>query len=99
MADVDVDRLNLDRFENSSFHEGSVTKDFRHVTLKLGTWQGGTADLLSRVAPRLFVHADVRPRAEHCEEIFRIQTMGLVKRLRHTRAHARSLSGFPAGLI
>jgi len=97
VADVYVERLNLERLGNSSFREGIAAKDFRRITLKLGTWQGGTADLLRRVDPRPFVPSDARRRAEHCEEIFRIQTVGLVKRLRHTRTRSIVL-GLSGGL-
>ena len=83
VADIDIGRLNHERLQNSSFRESSVPKDFRRIPLKLAPWPE-TADLLRKVDPRPFVPADPLRRAEHCEEIFRIQAAGLAKRLRHT---------------
>jgi NAD+ synthase (glutamine-hydrolysing) len=47
------------------------------------------------IDPHPFVPADLKRRAEHCDEIFRIQTAGLTKRLRHTgcRTLVLGLSG------
>ncbi|QJE96970.1 NAD(+) synthase [Luteolibacter luteus] len=95
VADIDVGKLHHERLVSSSYRE-STTRSFRRVELHLKPWRekGG---LLRRVDPRPFVPADPQRRTEHCEEIFRIQTVGLAKRLRHTKCKGIVL-GLSGGL-
>ncbi len=94
VVDIDIGRLQHERLTNSSFRDVTETPAFRHLEIALPEWKpvGG---LLRTIDPRPFVPADPQRRAEHCEEIFRIQTAGLAKRLRHTgcRSLVLGLSG------
>ena len=95
VADIDVGKLRHERLVSSSYRESS-TRPFRRIALHLQPWtdKGG---LLRKVNPRPFVPADRLRRTEHCEEIFRIQTVGLAKRLRHTKCQGLVL-GLSGGL-
>ncbi len=98
VADVDVQRLVHERLHNSTFSASRTACSFRTVPFTLpGEWSAGAETTLLR--PQLsrtpFVPADAERRAEHCQEIFSIQSTGLAKRLKHTgvRTVAIGISG------
>jgi NAD+ synthase (glutamine-hydrolysing) len=96
VADLDLDRLNQERANNSSFRQAIPERTFRHAPLSLSPWtpasfQRGDLDAYP------FVPGDPARRAENCREIFALQTTALAKRLRHTGVKAITL-GLSGGL-
>ncbi len=90
IADLDLERLTLERIKNSSFAAVNLAAD-KHIgeawielppAPKLG--RKSSAKLLRPNPPRPFVPDDPAQRAARCEEIFQIQSTGLATRLRHT---------------
>lgn len=85
LADVDVQHLAQERLRSSSFSAALPGRTFRRVAFTLG---GGAAacdaGLLRPLSPTPFIPSDPGQRAASCREIFRIQTTGLMRRLRHT---------------
>lgn len=82
IADIDIQRLQNDRFKNTSFMEASPLKSFRKISFILAC--KGQEDLKRWLDPHPFVPSDVGARDRRCGEIFAIQTAGLAKRLAHT---------------
>ncbi len=83
VADIDLDRLQHDRFAANSFHDGQRgMKPFRRRRFHV---EGlGAAGKLERfVDPHPFVPSDPATLTERCEEIFATQVAGLAKRLDH----------------
>ncbi|MCD8053487.1 MAG: NAD(+) synthase [Lachnospiraceae bacterium] len=79
-GDLDIDKLVSERRRNTCF--GPVD-DERHETITFSL--NVTETKLTRTFPQTpFVPGGQRDRAERCEEILSIQSMGLVKRLAHT---------------
>lgn len=99
VADVDVQRLVLERVKNNAFGAALVPRPFRTVRFSLPGEPPAEAGSLIR--PQLvrtpFVPADPERRALHCREIFNIQATGLARRLRHTGAQRVTL-GVSGGL-
>ena len=82
IADVDVERLSNERLCNNSF---AFSMPDRRCDLLPVTLSNGLAGDLKRPVPRSpFVPAAEAERNAHCQEIFAIQTTGLMKRLMHT---------------
>ena len=92
-ADVDVQRLNLERCKNNSFGAARAVRAFRRIPCAMRAWAG--QELQRTVVSNPFVPADSADRSERCEEIFEIQTTALARRLRHTgsRSVVIGLSG------
>ncbi len=87
VADVDVQRLLGERLRSNTYSAAQPVREYRKVLFALpGVDRVDPAAPLIR--PQLsrmpFVPADAERRAEHCREIFNIQSIGLAKRLRHT---------------
>lgn len=87
VVDIDVQRLQHERWRNSTFAAGAAGRAFRVIPFTLpGEW--GALHPATLLRPGLhrapFVPADPARRAEHCREILDIQATGLAKRLRHT---------------
>ncbi len=80
-ADVDLQRLQHERLNNSSFG-ADATPSLRRVNFVLGEW--AHARMLRPIARMPFVPADPTQRARNCAEVFNIQATGLAKRLKHT---------------
>jgi len=90
-SEIDVERLEIDRRKNPLFD----TED-SHVCIPFHVRE--TETQLSRfVDPAPFVPADDEARRKHCEDVFRIQAMGLKKRMEHTGA-ATAVIGISGGL-
>ena len=82
VADIDVQRLVHERLRNNSYAASMTDQDFLLVPVEVTERQAD--DLLRPIAKTPFVPADFAERQERCEEIFAIQTTGLMKRLMHT---------------
>lgn len=98
VADVDVDRLAVERARQTSFADsvGLLPSPYREVTVvPMPARERG--DLRRRLDPHPFVPSDPGRRDERCLEIFQIQTAGLAKRLEHTRL-SRVVLGLSGGL-
>lgn len=85
-ADIDIARLNHERHCNSSFSAARHQTKYRAIAVSLPQTKQKLGPLLRPNPPLPFVPSDPRVRAETCREIFSIQSIGLAKRLRHTKA-------------
>ena len=95
-ADVDVERLNMQRLSEGSFQDF----DSRATIARAATLEGLHAcDALQYrfVSPTPFVPGNMETRDASCTEIFNIQCAGLAKRLEATRSK-RALIGLSGGL-
>lgn len=92
-ADIDVQRLNLERRRNNSFAAAHTPRSFRRLSIEVRGWDNPVLE--REVVCHPFVPADSANRAERCEEIFALQTTALAKRLRHigSRCAVVGLSG------
>lgn len=98
VADLDLARLQQERARNSSFSQAQGPARTRAVRFVLSHTGAAAAPLLNRPLPRTpFVPTDAARRADHCREIFNIQTVGLAKRLHHLGARQVVL-GISGGL-
>jgi NAD+ synthase (glutamine-hydrolysing) len=99
-TDVDLQKLIGERVRNSAFSCASAQRAYRQVEFTLPRMSGGDGirrKVLYPVSPRPFVPADDTRRAAHCREVFEIQSTGLARRLRHTRART-AVVGVSGGL-
>ena len=95
-ADVDVERLNMQRLSEGSFQDF----DSRAIIARAATLEGLRAcDTLQYrfVSPTPFVPGCIETRDINCTEIFNIQCAGLAKRLEATRSK-RAVIGLSGGL-
>jgi NAD+ synthase (glutamine-hydrolysing) len=95
IADVDVERLTNERLRNNSFAQSVPDREYEILPLSVSN---GLAARLLRPVPRTpFVPASESERQARCQEIFAIQTTGLMKRLRHTGSQ-KVVVGISGGL-
>ena len=103
-ADVDVQRLNMQRLSEGSFQDFDATSYYVHaahfnvlpVTAK--NRENPAEGLKYRyVAPMPFVPSSLETRDANCQEIFNIQCAGLAKRLESSYAK-RAVLGVSGGL-
>ena len=95
-ADVDVERLNMQRLSEGSFQDF----DSRAIIARAATLDGLRAcDTLQYryVSPAPFVPGNIETRDTSCTEIFNIQCAGLAKRLEAT-CSKRAVIGLSGGL-
>lgn len=95
-ADVDVERLNMQRLSEGSFQDF----DSRAIIARAATLDclRGCDTLQYRyVSPTPFVPGNIETRDTSCTEIFNIQCAGLAKRLEATRSK-RAVIGLSGGL-
>ncbi|MCI6710827.1 MAG: NAD(+) synthase [Anaerovoracaceae bacterium] len=100
-GDIDYERIKFERSLDHSLEECTS----RYTDRELYTYVyidplrvlNSEEKLIRRFAPNPFVPADRRTVDERCEEIFRIQTAGLAKRLEHARAKT-AVVGISGGL-
>jgi len=95
-ADVDVERLNMQRLSEGSFQDF----DSRAIIARAAILDGLRAcDTLQYryVSPTPFVPGNIETRDINCTEIFNIQCAGLAKRLDATRSK-RAVIGLSGGL-
>ncbi|WP_329886947.1 NAD(+) synthase [Pseudoramibacter faecis] len=79
VADVDVEALVHDRQTQSSFADAGPAKPYRRVAFCCQE----AKDWRRPVNPAPFVPADPAKRTARCEEIFAIQSVGLMSRIHH----------------
>ncbi|MBX9685067.1 MAG: NAD(+) synthase [Candidatus Obscuribacterales bacterium] len=80
-ADIDLDRLKIDRLRANSFGAGKMAgNEFRRVSFKVGS-RAAAEQLAREIEAHPFVPRGKERLAERCEEIFNIQVAGLAKRL------------------
>ncbi|MGM9804021.1 MAG: NAD(+) synthase [Muribaculaceae bacterium] len=90
IADFDLERINNERLHNSSYSDSMLDfkRSYREVHLNFNTTsQIGT--LYRDIEKNPFVPADDAMLHRRCEEIFNIQTEGLMRRLQFT--HVKSI--------
>jgi NAD+ synthase (glutamine-hydrolysing) len=96
VADVDLQRLQHERFKSAAFRDDEARPVFRRIGFTLGqTFAGG--ELLHPLSAHPFVPPAGADRRAVCEEIFAIQATGLARRLRQTKSKAVVL-GLSGGL-
>ena len=96
VADVDLQRLEFERRRNTSFRQAEAAPELTVIEMEVP--EGLRAAALDRdIDPMPFVPRDERRRSERCEEVFRIQSHGLARRLRHTRCQ-KAVIGISGGL-
>jgi len=94
-ADIDYERLNIERTLNNSF--SSSTPDAYFHTSYITHISSNTPELKRRYEKTPFVPAQKEIRADTCKTIFNIQTQGLAKRLRHINSNSLTI-GVSGGL-
>jgi NAD+ synthase (glutamine-hydrolysing) len=82
IADIDIQRLVHERLRNNSYAASQADQEFLLVPVEVA--ERPADKLLRPLARTPFVPVDVAERQARCEEIFAIQTTGLMKRLMHT---------------
>lgn len=93
-SEIDMERLVSERRRMSTFAAGSRSKDY----LRFSFFIDKSDTTLSRfVDPAPFVPGNKGKRDKRCEEILAIQSMGLKKRLEHTRCKC-AVVGISGGL-
>jgi NAD+ synthase (glutamine-hydrolysing) len=97
VADIDVQRLVHERLKNSSFSSAEPSQSYRKISFDLSAFSSLSPLLRPGLSQTPFVPADPSQRANHCQEIFSIQSTGLAKRLKHIRTTHVSL-GLSGGL-
>jgi NAD+ synthase (glutamine-hydrolysing) len=91
--DINVDYLQHDRLENTGFTMGHTAK-MRRISFDLAPCKGAFD---RRIDPHPFVPSKGDLLNERCEEIFRIQTFGLMRRVGHIGAQS-AVVGVSGGL-
>ncbi len=95
LADIDLDRLLGERQRNSTFSTRLPEHDFRIQSFQIHPLP--IMKLRRPVAKTPFVPPDDAERSARCQEIFQLQTSGLMKRLRHTNSQ-KVVVGISGGL-
>lgn len=90
-SEIDVERLCCDRRKNPLFET-----EESHVCIPFHLRKEETS-LSRKIDTAPFVPADESLRHKHCEDIFKIQAMGLKKRMEHTGANT-AVIGISGGL-
>jgi NAD+ synthase (glutamine-hydrolysing) len=96
MADLDLQRLTHERLLNITYAMAGQAHDIRTVPFDLPLTHLHD-QLLRPLTQTPFVPSNRAERAEHCREIFAIQSTGLAKRLLHTSANKVTI-GISGGL-
>ena len=95
VADVDLQRMLHERQRSNSYAASISPRSWRSIVLSLPTTS--IAELRRPLSRTPFVPGAVDERRARCEEIFAIQTTGLMKRLRHTGS-SQVVLGISGGL-
>ena len=97
VCDVDIEYLRSERRRSTTLHAENFMEP-PMTTVEIDLPVGDVEARFDReVDPSPFVPRDEMKRAERCAEIFKIQTMGLAKRLHHTRS-TKAVIGISGGL-
>ncbi len=95
-ADIDIELIRNHRVRTTTFGgDGAVSIDPYIRSVELDVIEPN--DLLREVDPTPFVPSDPTSRNRRCEEIFSIQSGGLIQRLRHTGCRC-AIIGISGGL-
>lgn len=97
VADVDLQRLQHERFKSTAFRDDEGRPVFRKVCFTLGGMLKEGGGLLRPLPAQPFVPPAGADRRAVCEEIFAIQATGLARRLRQTGSRSAVL-GLSGGL-
>ncbi|MDH3997845.1 MAG: NAD(+) synthase [Desulfuromonadales bacterium] len=95
IADIDVQRLTHERLRNNSYAASQAESSFLVVPVQVAEREAETLHRPLTKTP--FVPTDDSERQARCEEIFAIQTTGLMKRLMHTDSR-KVVLGISGGL-
>lgn len=88
IVDLDLDRIAVNRALSSTFSAATSDRRWRRIPVGLGGKAIASAMLHRPLPAHPFIPSDPARRAEHCREIFAIQSTGFAKRLRHTGARS-----------
>lgn len=95
--DIDVDLLRSERRRSTTFRSGRMFEPMA-LSAEIELPECEVDKRFDRaVDPSPFVPSDERKREERCAEIFKIQTLGLAKRLRHIHS-SKAVIGISGGL-
>jgi len=97
IADVDTERLTVDRVRQTSFADATHDTVRAYRRLSLAPIPVRPRRLQRAIDPHPFVPKDAATLDARCREVFAIQTAGLARRLEHTGL-ARVLLGLSGGL-
>jgi NAD+ synthase (glutamine-hydrolysing) len=95
IADIDIQRLVHERLRNNSYAACQADQDFLLVPVEVTVREA--ENLLRPIVKTPFVPEAIDERQSRCEEIFAIQTTGLMKRLQHTGSQ-KVVLGISGGL-
>lgn len=97
IRDIDVDMLRSERRRSTTFRCGRMFEPAA-MSVAINLPEGDVEVRFDReVEQSPFVPSDDQARAERCAEIFKIQTLGLAKRLRHIHS-SKAVIGISGGL-
>ena len=97
IRDIDVDLLRSERRRSTTFRCGRIFEPAA-MSVAINLPEGDVEVRFDReVEQSPFVPSDDQARAERCAEIFKIQTLGLAKRLRHIHS-TKAVIGISGGL-
>jgi len=98
LADVDVERLRVERARQTSFADAVHDAGRRHRVVPLSPVPAAAGRRLARpLEPHPFVPSDPATVDARCHEVFSIQTAGLARRVEHTGTR-RLVLGVSGGL-
>src|SRR5206468_1556546 len=97
-ADVDLERLRVDRLRTNSFGDAQLylttgSKSFTRIGFKMeeASVRGPKAGLVRTIDKHPFVPKESAELNDRCREIFQTQVTGLAKRLEHVRLSSPNL--------
>lgn len=97
IRDIDVDLLRSERRRSTTFRSGRMFEPAA-MSVAINLPEGDVEVRFDReVEQSPFVPSDDQARAERCAEIFKMQTLGLAKRLRHIHS-TKAVIGISGGL-
>ena len=96
IADVDTQLLQHLRRQRNTFEAITTDALYSVQSISLGTTPFGS-NLDRKVDAMPFIPSNAAKRKAYCEEVFAIQTLGLVKRLKHTSCRS-AVIGISGGL-
>ena len=94
-ADIDIERMIIERTLNNSFAFTRPLRDYRQIGIDFE--ETNVKELKRKFRKSPFVPEDKSERDDFCREIFAIQTTALAKRLKHINAK-HSIIGISGGL-
>ncbi len=100
LADIDFTHLEHERLNHASFSSVHSSHSYRQVKIPFSAQtlkKHATAALVRPIARKPFVPEDRQTLAQHCQDIFEIQTAALVKRLHYTGSQSLVI-GISGGL-